>query len=51
MIPNNIKKNHIIQAMNEVRNSSVPKGKGSKKYLLKHENDYFPPKYIISFIC
>ena len=48
MIPNNIMKEHIIKAINEIKNSYIPKGKGSKKYLIKHENDYYPPKYIIS---
>ena len=48
MIPDNLKKKHIIQAINEARNAGVPIGRGSKKYLLKHENDYFPTKYIIS---
>ena len=48
MIPDNLKKKHIIQAINEAKEVGIPIGRGSRKYLLKHENDYFPPKYVIS---
>ena len=48
MIPQNIKKKHIIKAIEEVKKVGIPKGRGSKKFLLEFNGDYYPPKYIVS---
>lgn len=48
MIPKNIKREDIISAMNEAKVSGIPSRRSSSKYLLKYENEFFPPKYVIS---
>lgn len=48
MIPKNINKNHVIEAIKKVESGKIPKGRRSKKFLLKYDGKYYPPKYIIS---
>jgi len=48
MIPKNIHREHILKAIEEVRKTGVPEGRGSKKFLIEFDGDYYPPKYIIS---
>ena len=48
MIPKNIKKEHIIKAIEEIKRNGIPKGRDSKKFLLKFNGEYYPPKYVIS---
>ena len=48
MIPQNIRKEHIISALDEIRNKGVPKGRDSKKYKLISDGQPFPPKYVVS---
>jgi hypothetical protein len=48
MIPENIKKEHIIKAINEIERVGTPDERCSRKYLLKYNDKYFPPKYTIS---
>jgi len=48
MIPKNIKKEHIIKAIEEIKRNGIPKGRDSKKFLLEFNGEYYPPKYIIS---
>lgn len=48
MIPNNIKKEHIIKAIEESEKFGVPKGRSSRKFLLEYNGKHYPPKYIIS---
>jgi hypothetical protein len=48
MIPKNIRREHILKAIDEVRKTGVPKGRGSRKFLIEFDGDYYPPKYIIS---
>jgi len=48
MIPKNIKKKHIIKAIEEVKRVGVPKGRGSKKFHLEFNGGYYPPKYVVS---
>ena len=48
MIPKNIKKEHIIKALEEIKKSGVPKGRESKRFLLEYNGENYPPKYIIS---
>ena len=48
MIPQNIKREHIIQAIQEIKKSGIPHKRNSKKFLLEYNNKFYPPKYIIS---
>jgi hypothetical protein len=48
MIPQNIKSEHIIQAIEEVERSGIPKDRSSDGYDLEYNKRYYPPKYIIS---
>jgi len=48
MIPKNIKREHIIKAVEEVRKGGIPKGRSSRKFLLELAKKYYPPKYVIS---
>jgi len=48
MIPRNIKREHIIKAIEEIENSGVPVGRTSKKFLLKYSGKTYPPKYVLS---
>jgi len=49
MIPKNIKREHIIKAIEEVKEVGIPKDRTSKKFFLEFECEYYPPKYVISF--
>lgn len=48
MIPKNITKDHILQALAEIDRVNVPPGRSSTKYLIEHEGKIYPPKYVIS---
>ncbi len=48
MIPKNIRREHILKAIEEVRKTGVPEGRGSRKFLIEFDSDYYPPKYVIS---
>jgi len=48
MIPTNIKKEHIIKAIEEIESSKIPALRTSKKFLLKYNGRSYPPKYVIS---
>ena len=48
MILRNIKREHIIKAIEEIRKNGVPKGRNSRKFLLEFNGEYYPPKYVIS---
>ena len=48
MIPKNIKREHVIKAIEEIKRNGIPKGRDSKKFLLKFNGEYYPPKYVIS---
>jgi hypothetical protein len=48
MIPKNIEKEHVIQAIEESKRSGVPPRKKSRKYYVAYENKSFPVKYVIS---
>jgi len=48
MIPKNIKRKHIIKAIEEIKKAGIPKGRSSKKFLLEFNGEYYPPKYVIS---
>lgn len=48
MIPKNIKREHIIKAIEEIESSGIPAGRTSKKFLLKYNGKTYPPKYVLS---
>ncbi len=48
MIPENITRNDIPKALLEIDKHGVPKGRGSKKFLLVHDGKRYPPKYTLS---
>jgi 5-methylcytosine-specific restriction protein B len=48
MIPPNIEKMHVIDAMRKIDSDGFPSGRGSKKFLLDFEGKRYPPKYVIS---
>ncbi|MGQ9570403.1 MAG: hypothetical protein ACUVUQ_06095, partial [Thermodesulfovibrionales bacterium] len=48
MLPKNIDREHIIKAIEEVEKVGIPKGSGSKKFLLEYDGKCYPPKHIIS---
>ena len=48
MIPNNIAKNHILKAIQEIDINDIPKGRNSRKFKLVFNEKAYPPKYVIS---
>ena len=48
MIPDNVKREHILQALAEIDRSGVPKGRQSRYFHLSYRGKTYPPKYVIS---
>jgi MoxR-like ATPase len=48
MIPQGIKSEHILKAIEEVERSGTPRDRGSDRYDLEYNKKLYPPKYIIS---
>ena len=48
MIPNNIARNHILKAIQDIDRDGILKGRNSKKFKLVFEEKAYPPKYVIS---
>jgi hypothetical protein len=48
MIPKNIKPEHIIKAIEEIKKVGIPAGRSSKKFLLEYNGEFYPPKYTVS---
>jgi hypothetical protein len=48
MIPSNISRGHLIQAMEEIDKNGVPEDRVSTKYYVRHNGRHYPPKYLIS---
>jgi hypothetical protein len=48
MIPKNIKRVHILKAIEEIDKEGIPQGRKSKKFVLAYKRKYYPPKYVIS---
>ena len=48
MIPKNIKREHVIKAIEEIKRNGILKGRDSRKFLLEFNGKYYPPKYVIS---
>ena len=40
MIPKNIKREHVIKAIEEIKRNGIPKGRNSKKFLLEFNGQY-----------
>ncbi|MDD9931152.1 MAG: hypothetical protein OXR70_04700, partial [Candidatus Marinimicrobia bacterium] len=48
MVPNNILKEHILSAIEEIERDGVHSGRQSSTYDLKYKGQLYPPKYVIS---
>lgn len=48
MIPKNIRKSHVINALREIELNRIPPGRGSKKFDLVLNGKKYPPKYALS---
>ena len=48
MIPDNISKDNILNALEEIHKEGIPDNRQSEKYLLLHNDFFYPPKYVIS---
>jgi hypothetical protein len=48
MIPKNIRKEHIIKAIEDIDKNGVPKRRESKKFYLLHNGNHYPPKYVVA---
>lgn len=48
MIPKNIRRQHILKAIEEARKTGVPEERSSRKFLIEFDGDHYPPKHIIS---
>lgn len=48
MLPNNITKEHILTAIEEIDENGVVKGRESRKYHLVFNGKHYPPKYVVS---
>lgn len=48
VIPKNISKSDILDAIREIDDNGIPKGRDSKKFALIFNGKYYPPKYVIS---
>ena len=48
MIPDNIARNHILKAIQEIDREGIPKGRNAKKFKLVFDEKAYPPKYVIS---
>ena len=48
MIPKNIARNHILNAIQKIDKDGIPKGRDSKKFRLAYGAKTYPPKYVVS---
>lgn len=48
MIPRNIARTHIEQAIEQIQQEGIPTDRSSRKYWLDYEGQLFPPKYVVS---
>ncbi len=48
MIPSNISRQDIMNAIDDIRKSEVPKRRGSSRFQLVVDGQAFPPKYVVS---
>lgn len=48
MIPQSIKREHVLQAIDDIRAGGVPKKREPTKFNLVHEGRLYPPKFALS---
>lgn len=48
MIPRNIEREYILQAMEKIDIEGVPSSRRSTKYSLEYQGKHYPPKYVLS---
>ena len=48
MIPKNIRKEHIVKAIEDIDKNGVQKQRWSKKFYLLHNGNHYPPKYVVA---
>jgi 5-methylcytosine-specific restriction protein A len=48
MIPHNITREHILQAILHIDKYGVPDNRKSKKFALLFEGKQYPPKYVVA---
>jgi hypothetical protein len=48
MIPSNITREQIIQAISEIKKGKIPPYRESTRWSILHNGEHFPPKYVIS---
>jgi len=48
MIPSNIRKEHILKAIEEIDSKGVPLDRRSRKYSLVIRGKEYPPKYVVA---
>ncbi len=48
MIPQNISREHVLEAIKEIKTTRVPYRRESTKFYLIYDEEHFPPKYVIS---
>lgn len=48
MIPDSIKSEYILKAIEEIKRSKIPVHRDSGKYDLEYDNRLYPPKYVVS---
>lgn len=51
MIPNEIKRKHVLLAMEFIDDQGVPKKREATKYHVLHDGKHYPAKYVISLAC
>ncbi len=47
MVPNNITREHVLEAFARIDQLEVPPGREATKFLVHHEGKYYPPKYTL----
>lgn len=48
MIPSNITREHVIQAINEIKEGKIPYHRESTRWSILYDGEQFPPKYVVS---
>ena len=48
MIPKNIKREHIIKAIEGIKRYGTPERRNSRKFLLEFDGKLYPPKYVVA---
>lgn len=48
MIPQNIQREHILEAIQHIEREGIPTGRSSKKFLFEYNGKHYPPKYVIT---